>query len=369
MRLILILLILALGAYFFWNDIFSSDASRRGDEADEEGLLIVEDPPEEDQLGPTEPPPEPPPTPREKDIRKLMADGAWSEAFERLEQEKEGAQSLAMRHACLINLDRGEEAEVCLERLVSGYGDTAQAVRAALLDMERGRQSLLEQRRLLGRVLGGVPRISSDDADRLVQAMRGMNANMKTSTKGLFKSEKYIVKPNDSLWGICNRMNNVRSINVEVGLLRLLNKIKGDVIYKDQALDIPSDKISIRVYKRNWLMVVFIGEMPLTAYRVGLGANESTPDGDFMIKTRLKNPDWYSETLGQIIPHGDSRNILGTRWLGFEAREDARGFGIHGTTDPDSIGKNESAGCIRMRNGDVEELFELIARETKVTVI
>jgi lipoprotein-anchoring transpeptidase ErfK/SrfK len=56
-----------------------------------------------------------------------------------------------------------------------------------------------------------------------------------------------------------------------------------------------------------------------------------------------------------VVPPGPS-NPLGTRWLGLSVK----GFGIHGTNVPQSIGKNASHGCIRMRNSDVEELFELV---------
>jgi hypothetical protein len=37
-----------------------------------------------------------------------------------------------------------------------------------------------------------------------------------------------------------------------------------------------------------------------------------------------------------------------------------KGYGIHGTNMPNSIGRAASHGCIRMRNQDVEELFELV---------
>jgi len=49
-------------------------------------------------------------------------------------------------------------------------------------------------------------------------------------------------------------------------------------------------------------------------------------------------------------------NPLGTRWMGLGYK----GYGIHGTNRPHSIGKAASHGCIRMRNHDVEELFELV---------
>jgi L,D-transpeptidase catalytic domain len=87
-------------------------------------------------------------------------------------------------------------------------------------------------------------------------------------------------------------------------------------------------------------------------YSVAVGAETSpTPIGTFTIVNRITNPTYYRP--GMVIPPGDA-NPLGTRWLGLNAK----GFGIHGTDAPSSIGHPRSHGCIRMRNGDVEELFE-----------
>jgi lipoprotein-anchoring transpeptidase ErfK/SrfK len=127
--------------------------------------------------------------------------------------------------------------------------------------------------------------------------------------------------------------------------------------------------MSIKIWRKNWLLAVFLGDKLLCAYQVGLGSKDSTPQGEFVIKTRLKNPDWYSDKHGKIIPFDDPENILGTRWMGFENQENARGLGIHGTKDPDSIGKNRSSGCIRLVNEDMEDLFDVIPRGTPVTVL
>lgn len=74
-------------------------------------------------------------------------------------------------------------------------------------------------------------------------------------------------------------------------------------------------------------------------------------------------PDWYRQGL-QPIPPGPE-NPVGTRWLGLGFR----GYGIHGTNDPASIGTAASAGCIRMLNEHVEELAELVDVGTKVTFL
>jgi lipoprotein-anchoring transpeptidase ErfK/SrfK len=79
-----------------------------------------------------------------------------------------------------------------------------------------------------------------------------------------------------------------------------------------------------------------------------------SPAGSYRIIQRVVNPAWY--TKGKIVPPGKA-NPLGTRWLGLSAK----GYGIHGTNNPASIGADVSHGCIRLRNRDVEQLFTMIA--------
>ena len=89
-------------------------------------------------------------------------------------------------------------------------------------------------------------------------------------------------------------------------------------------------------------------------YSVAVGAMVSeSPSGDFKITTRLTNPTYYHPH--KVIPPGKS-NPLGTRWIGL----DKKGYGIHGTNEPGSIGKAASHGCIRMRRADLEELFTMV---------
>ena len=89
-------------------------------------------------------------------------------------------------------------------------------------------------------------------------------------------------------------------------------------------------------------------------FRIAVG-KESTPSptGQFAIVTRVVNPTYYHP--GVVIPAGP-QNPLGTRWIGL----DKKGFGIHGTNEPRSIGKAASHGCIRMGRADLEQLFALV---------
>jgi hypothetical protein len=92
----------------------------------------------------------------------------------------------------------------------------------------------------------------------------------------------------------------------------------------------------------------------LKTYQVAVGAEVSrSPEGDFTVINRLENPTYYAP--GKVIGPGKD-NPLGTRWMGLSKK----GFGIHGTNVPSSIGKAASHGCIRMRQRDLEELFAMV---------
>lgn len=101
------------------------------------------------------------------------------------------------------------------------------------------------------------------------------------------------------------------------------------------------------------LSLVENGEV-VRMFPVAVGAPHTpTPVGTFTIKNRIPHPTYYRP--GRVIAPGPS-NPLGTRWMGL----DIKGYGIHGTDEPQSIGHARSHGCVRLHNDDVEQLFELL---------
>jgi len=101
------------------------------------------------------------------------------------------------------------------------------------------------------------------------------------------------------------------------------------------------------------LAVIQDGEV-IATFQVAVGADITpSPTGEFKVVSRVKNPTYYHP--GNVIPAGKN-NPLGTRWLGISQK----GYGIHGTNAPGSIGRAASHGCIRLRNRDMEKLFTLV---------
>jgi lipoprotein-anchoring transpeptidase ErfK/SrfK len=101
------------------------------------------------------------------------------------------------------------------------------------------------------------------------------------------------------------------------------------------------------------LAVLEDGEV-IARFDVSVGAAVSpSPRGEFEIVSRVANPTYYHD--GVVIPAGKG-NPVGTRWLGLNQK----GYGIHGTNAPSSIGHAASHGCIRLRNRDMEKLFTML---------
>ena len=124
----------------------------------------------------------------------------------------------------------------------------------------------------------------------------------------------------------------------------------------------------ITVRKSEFTLEVTRGDFTRT-FSVGIGSNPDggdkrvegdcrTPEGEFTVVSIEDSSNWEHEgerTYGPLFLRLDC-----PPW---------RGIGIHGTNEPDSVGKRSSRGCIRMRNEDLTELAELVSVGTAVTIL
>lgn len=168
------------------------------------------------------------------------------------------------------------------------------------------------------------------------------------------------VQPGDSLWKIA------RQYATSIGSIRSANKLANDMLQLGSTLNIPKGPFDVRVSKSTHMLFLLQDGKIVKTYSVGLGAPETpTPTGEWVVQNKLTNPVWYSPQ-GRI-PYGDPRNVLGSRWIGFSGR-----YGIHGTRqqDENTIGQSTSNGCVRLRDADVQELYDfLIEGKSKVSIV
>ena len=167
----------------------------------------------------------------------------------------------------------------------------------------------------------------------------------------------YEVKDGDSLYSIS------RKFKTTIPLLMKSNRLKNSVIRPGKTLKITPGNYRLVVDKSKLILSLYLNDRLVKVYPVGIGLEDYyTPTGKFEIVNKLVNPDWYAPD--GVYPYGDPKNVLGTRWMGISSP----GYGIHGTTQPETVGKKSSQGCIRMLNKDVEELYDLVPVGTPVVI-
>jgi lipoprotein-anchoring transpeptidase ErfK/SrfK len=173
------------------------------------------------------------------------------------------------------------------------------------------------------------------------------------------KSEIYTVKASDTVEGIAKKFNTT------VDLIKESNGIKDvKTIQIGNRYKVVTDEFSIIVSRSKNVLTLLAGDIVMKEYTVGTGEYDKTPLGDFKIRNKIPEPPWKG------IPYGDPKNVLGTRWMGLINEGDTvQGYGIHGTWEPETVGKSVSQGCIRMVNEEVEELFKIMPVGAKVKII
>lgn len=166
----------------------------------------------------------------------------------------------------------------------------------------------------------------------------------------------YVVQPGDSL----GRIAKIHNTTIEV--IQKVNGLRETIIQPAQRLRVTPTKFAVAVSKsQNTLLVSNDGKF-FKLYRCGTGQYSTTPVGTFKIADRIPSPPWWKD--GQTIPFGSKENVLGKYWLALDIPH----YGIHGTWEPETIGRQSSQGCIRLINEDVEELFIILPVGTPVQV-
>jgi len=203
----------------------------------------------------------------------------------------------------------------------------------------------------------------SDDNERaeVYKMIEGLNQNLLWTPYKSKDVYRHAIRKGDTLSVIAKRYNSTEAF------IKKINGMRSNRIIAGKSLLVPVRDMSIVVSKSNYELIVYYGKYYLKRYPVGLGKEGKTPVGKFVIDVKRIKPTWYPGD-GRVVPYGDPEHPLGTRWLGFQKKPTIQGYGIHGTRDVTSIGKQSSNGCVRMSNWDVEELYDILPRGTRVTI-
>ena len=93
-------------------------------------------------------------------------------------------------------------------------------------------------------------------------------------------------------------------------------------------------------------------------FKIGIGKEGATPEGEFPVLKKVPNPTYYGKDV--VVDRDDPNNPLGEYMLDLGDH-----LLIHGTNDPQSIGRAESKGCIRLDNRDIKDVYEILSEQTE----
>ncbi|MEM9418878.1 MAG: L,D-transpeptidase family protein [Planctomycetota bacterium] len=234
---------------------------------------------------------------------------------------------------------------------------------------------LIEGRSLLSRLLFAENlKLSAADANAVRQRLAEVNRELlwtrqitdgDTITKPFQNDGKYL-----SQIGVQHR--------VPYQLLERINNMNARNLQKDQIIKVIQGPLHARVSKTRFVMDVYAIDaqgMPVFVQSFPVGLGKNTPMGNWeVIKgSKVQNPSWKDELNGDYFASDDPENPIGEYWIAIEGLDDAnrnkRGFGIHGTIEPDSIGKEESRGCIRLLDEDIEMVYYMLTDHSQGSTV
>jgi len=185
-------------------------------------------------------------------------------------------------------------------------------------------------------------------------------------TKKFFPQDKLCeslqVKPGDQLRLIGERYKVPYEILMEINGISRPEALKAGEVIK-----VINGPFHVKIYRSTFMMDVYLQNTYIRSFRIGLGRpDRQTPIGLWRVKPggKLPSPLWTDPDTSEVL-HPESPNYpLGSRWIELEGVEGGTvgrtGFGIHGTKESETIGVADSRGCIRLDNGDVILLYNLL---------
>jgi len=257
--------------------------------------------------------------------------------------------------------DANEAASSPTDDTDSSTGTNYPALAAARRQYESGK--LIEARQALNALLKTeLTSAAQAEARRMLTRIADETIFSKRLVENDPLVENYTVQPNEVLIRIGQRFEVPAEILMRINGIRDARRVPAG-----QQLKVPRGPFNAKIYKSQFRMDVYLQDLYVRSFPVGLGVDASTPEGVWRVKNSLSNPTYYpppSAAEKRVIAADDPKNPLGEDWIGLEYVEgeavDTEKYGIHGTIEPDSIGKNASAGCVRMHNEDVAFVYSLL---------
>jgi hypothetical protein len=232
-------------------------------------------------------------------------------------------------------------------------------------------RAMLSQALLAG-TLSPIAAKQASDALVKIGAELFFTPNFNANDRHFFQ---YTVQSGDTLEKIVRR----HKLGCDWRLVARINNIKRpEAIRVGQRLKLPKGPFSAVVWKRDYRVDLCMGagsdRVVFTSLPCGLGKSNGTPVGRFKVRpgSKLLNPEWRNPITGEFFDANDQANPIGEYWLGLEGVEPSNsallGYGMHGTIEPNSIGQDQSLGCVRLIADDIAIVWESLGDGCEVEI-
>ena len=233
---------------------------------------------------------------------------------------------------------------------------------------------MLEPRRRLSALLFS-GRLEPGVANTVRDALTAANARLVFSpgaVPGDPITEMIRVAPGDRLGSIGRRFG------VPHPLLSFINDVEPTRLRAGQMLKVLRGPVHARVEAGAFVLDTYVEadgqKVFLQSFPVGLGSDGGTPRGAYAVgRDKVINPSWRNPRTGEYFPRDHPEIPIGEYWIPLVGTSGsaatATGIGIHGTHEPESIGREMSMGCIRLGDADIAQVFMMLSEGSRVEVL
>lgn len=166
----------------------------------------------------------------------------------------------------------------------------------------------------------------------------------------------YRVQPGETLQQIADRYD------VPWQLLAKINGIREpDRLAPGQELKVVRGPFNAVIHLDRYELTLMLHGRYAGRFPIGIGQDQPVMTGLQLVKDKMMNPTYYGS--GQVIDADDPNNPLGERLIGLGSR-----LSLHGTNDPQGIGRTGGPGTIRLSNRDIEDVFDILSIGSRVVI-
>ncbi|MHC4455936.1 MAG: L,D-transpeptidase family protein [Planctomycetota bacterium] len=238
----------------------------------------------------------------------------------------------------------------------------AERIKESLACINAKPAQIIQARDILNEVL---PKHMSQEQQAFVKNQLSKLADKWLFSRTIYSQDnlcdRYKVKHGDMLSKIAKQFMVPYEILMEINHIS-----RPQALQAGETIKVINGPFHARVYRSTFTMDLYLQDTFIRSFPVGLGRpGKETPTGLWRVKPngKLIKPTWVDPN-GKLHEPGEPDYPLGSRWIGLEGikgdAEGRTGFAIHGTKNPKQIGTADSEGCIRLHNGDVILMYNLL---------